>query len=164
MTFEQVDKKLREARFFLDKMDKQERRTTGDREPFDFFLSAFLNAARSVDYRLRHEQRAYAKWRKAWNANNPSLDEIIKFVSDDRNLEVPASGSRRDAKEKYIALPRGTGELVGAPGYDTAAIGTLIYSFDVKGTERKATEVCDEALRALEQMVGNFKAGRRVRP
>jgi hypothetical protein len=40
-----VDKKLREARFFLDQMREQERRAFGDKEPFDFYLSAFLNAA-----------------------------------------------------------------------------------------------------------------------
>jgi hypothetical protein len=38
----------------------------GDKEPFDYYLSAFLNAARTVDYRLRDQQGAtYVSWRKA---------------------------------------------------------------------------------------------------
>jgi hypothetical protein len=53
-----VEKKLREARSFLDKMIDQESTAFGDKEQFDFNLSAFLNAARTVDYRLRHEHKA----------------------------------------------------------------------------------------------------------
>jgi hypothetical protein len=36
-------------------MREQEERFVGDKEPFDYYLSAFLSAGRSVDYRLRHE-------------------------------------------------------------------------------------------------------------
>ena len=51
-----VGKKLREAAFFLGKLDKRSRIAFGEREQFDYYLSAFLNACRVVDYRLRHEQ------------------------------------------------------------------------------------------------------------
>jgi len=50
-----VHKKIAEAHFFLGKMTEQEPRIIGDKEPFDYYLSAFLNAARTVDYRLRYE-------------------------------------------------------------------------------------------------------------
>jgi hypothetical protein len=56
MNVERVEKKLREAQYFLDQMIEKERLAFGDKEPFDFNLSAFLSAARSVDYPLRHEQ------------------------------------------------------------------------------------------------------------
>ena len=62
-----VEKKLREARFFLNKMTEHERLAFDDKEPFDFYLSAFLNAGRTVDYRLRYEQAAvYPNWRIGW--------------------------------------------------------------------------------------------------
>ena len=54
MNIESVEKKLREANSCLAKMRDQESRAFGDKEPFDFALSAFLNAARTVDYRLCH--------------------------------------------------------------------------------------------------------------
>jgi hypothetical protein len=67
MNIENVDKKLREAKFFLAKMVEQEGRACSDKEEFDFYLSAFHSAARAVDYRLRHEQGAiYRAWRKTW--------------------------------------------------------------------------------------------------
>jgi hypothetical protein len=46
MSFEQIERKIREARFFFDKMIVQEPKAFGNKEPFDFYLSAFLNATR----------------------------------------------------------------------------------------------------------------------
>ena len=52
MSIERAEKKLREAQFFLDKMRDQHARAFGEKEPIDFYLSAFLNAAKTVDYML----------------------------------------------------------------------------------------------------------------
>ena len=63
-------------------------------ERFDFFLSAFLNAARSIDYRLRHERGdQYRHWREAWNAKFSEADALTKFMVNDRRVEVHDSGS-----------------------------------------------------------------------
>jgi hypothetical protein len=48
MNIESAEKKLREAKFFLNKMIEQERGAFGDKEQFGFYLSAFLSAATSV--------------------------------------------------------------------------------------------------------------------
>src|SRR5262249_61199057 len=90
-----VEKKLREARFFLSKMSESERLAFGDKEHFDFYLSAFLSAARTVDYRLRHEQGAlYPPWRATWDSVLSTSDaRLMKFLVDDRNVEVHESGS-----------------------------------------------------------------------
>jgi hypothetical protein len=69
LNIESVEKKLREAKFFLDKMIEHEQMAFKDKEPFEFYLSAFLSAGRTVDYRLRHEQKAiYPSWRIRWDA------------------------------------------------------------------------------------------------
>src|SRR5258706_14214257 len=106
MNIERVEKKLGEVRFFLRKMIEQERMAFDDKEPFDFYLSAFLNAARTVDYRLCHEQGAiYRAWRKAWNSKLALTDNsLIKFMIDDRNVEVHESGSGRSAKPNDIEI------------------------------------------------------------
>jgi hypothetical protein len=49
-------KKIEEALFLLDKLIEQEPRIIGDKQPFDYYLSAFLSAARTVDWRLQREQ------------------------------------------------------------------------------------------------------------
>jgi hypothetical protein len=66
-----VQVKLREAQSSLEKMRDHEQRAFGDKH-FDDYLSAFLNAARTVDYRLRCEYpTTYPIWRDHWNAKHP---------------------------------------------------------------------------------------------
>ena len=64
---------------------------------FDYYVRAFPDAGRTVDYRLRHEQAAlYPAWRMMWNASlTPEENSLIKFMVDDRITEAHASGSRR---------------------------------------------------------------------
>jgi hypothetical protein len=79
-----VHKKIAEAHYFLRLLTEQEPRIAGDKDPFDFLLSAFHSAGRTVDYRLRHEHgAAYVPWRKAWDARL-TTDEtsLIKFMID----------------------------------------------------------------------------------
>jgi len=166
-----IDKKLREAQFFVGEMRDRERRAFGDKEPFEFCLSAFLNAARTVDYRLRHEQPAYPAWRKMWNAAHRREDDLLQFVSEDRRVEVHESGSARIVKSKEIKIGPGGSysdasgriEVFGPPatvagGNTGATIQVPQYVFIVDGTERPVTEVCNECLKVLEQIVAEFKA------
>jgi hypothetical protein len=173
---ENVEKKLRETEFFLAKMREQEERAFGDREPFDFYLSAFLSAARSVDYRLRHEQEAiYGPWRERWNDAHRKEDALIKFFVDDRGIEVHESGSGRSVKQERIPVrghysdASGTVQAVSTPlalavAYDVppserdAMIWKPAYFFTIEGTERKATDACAEYLALLRRMVEQFKA------
>lgn len=172
MDLVRVHKKLAEAQFFLGKMTEQERRAFGDREPFDYYLSGFLSATRTVDYRLRHEQSPiYPIWRKVWDAAlSPSDNVLMKFMVDDRNIEVHESGSSRSVGQEDIKIgvggsysdESGTLEVSGSPsvllGVDTAAvIHKPTYNFTIDRTERKATEACAEYLALLKRMVEKFE-------
>jgi hypothetical protein len=78
MNAESVEKKLREAQYFLEQMIEKERLAFGDKEQFDFNLSAFLSAMKTVDYRLRREQPGtYPTWRTAWDAKLSSADDCL---------------------------------------------------------------------------------------
>jgi hypothetical protein len=163
-----VHKKIAEADFFLGKMREQEQRFVGDREPFDYYLSAFLSAARTVDYRLRHEQGAiYRPWRAAWDASvTPEENALLKFLVDDRNVEVHASGSRRSVGQEGVPLPSGMyrtphdGIFVSdnLPGAGPNLIYRPTYSFTIDGTDRKATEACAAYLALLRRMLTDFEA------
>ena len=175
MAIENVETKLQEARRFLDDMRDQEQRAFGDKAPFDQFLSAFLSATRSVDYRLRHECRTYPAWRDEWNVKNPSEDRLIKSMVDVRDNEVHGSGSGLIKKTKEIKVGLGSsysdksgtlwsfgspGPLIGA---DTrATISKPQYFFDIDGIERPVTEVCAEYLALLEHMVAQYKTAARA--
>jgi hypothetical protein len=172
MGIESVEAKLHEARSFLDEMRDQEQQAFGDSSRFDHLLSAFLNAGRSVDYRLRHEFEAtYPAWRMAWNAKHPSEDRILESMHAKRRVEVHESGSGRIVKSAQIKIgsgssysdKSGTLEVWGSPsplmGVDLGAtISKPRYVFDKCGTERPVTEVCAEYLTVLEQMVVKYKA------
>jgi hypothetical protein len=154
MNIEGIEKKLREAEFFLNKMRRHERMAFNDKEPFDFYLSAFLSAARTVDYRLRHEQAAvYPTWRTTWDATlTQAQHSLIKFMVDDRNVEVHESGSSRVTKTENRELgpgthsfASGTMDVIGPPGIATLAIiQTPAYHFTIEGTERNVTDACEE--------------------
>jgi hypothetical protein len=170
-----VHKKIGEAQFFLAKMIERERRVFGGPEQFDYYISAFLNACRTVDYRLCHEQKAtYKAWRKAWNARlTPEDSSLIKFMVDDRNVEVHESGSRRNVGQEEIKVGvggsysdgSGTLEVFGSPsvllGVDTAAvIHKPTYYFTIAGSDRSATEACATYIALLQRMVAEFEAAR----
>src|SRR5216684_688637 len=94
-----AEKKLREARFFLDHMRVQEGRAAGDREVYDFFLSAFLSASRSVLLRLEEARGPFAKvflpWRKTvWGRGLPrperkAPNRLVEFFATERKT-LPA--------------------------------------------------------------------------
>ena len=99
MDVSRIEKKLREATYFLNKMSEREQMAFGEHEQYDFCLSAFLNATRVVDYRLRHEQqKLYKSWRSQWDGRLSAADaSLIKFMIEDRIAEVHKTGSRRRA-------------------------------------------------------------------
>jgi hypothetical protein len=169
--------KLAEAQFFLGKMIEQERRAFGDRQPFDYYLSAFLNAGMSVRGGFQYRQnptrnKAIKAWRKQWETNlSPEDNTLYEFMRKDRVDEVHAAGSSRSVGQKDIRVgvgdsysdESGTVEVWGSPsvllGVDTAAvIHKPIYNFTIDGTERKVTEACDAYLALLRQMVAQCVA------
>jgi hypothetical protein len=165
MNIAKVEKKLREAQFFLGKMVEQERKAFGDKEPFDFYLSALLSAGRTVDYRLRHEQaKIYPTWRAKWDANLNSSDQgLIKFMVGDRNVEVHESGSNRAVKTEDIEIGNsysdasGTIEVSAPPGTPSPVISQPSYSFLITGAEHKVTDACSRYVELLELMIARFK-------
>jgi hypothetical protein len=164
VNIDNIEKKLREANFFLTKMSDHERLAFNDKEPFDFYLSAFLSATRTVDYRLRKEQSAYKAWREAWDADLVAADKtLIKFMIDDRNVEVHESGSTRTIKTENRQLGAGTHQFASGTftvsGPDASVtLQTPTYSFTIAEVDRRAVEACTEYLAILRRMVDQFKA------
>jgi hypothetical protein len=170
MNLETVQKKIRECHSFLDDMRKQERRAFGERK-YDFCLSAFLSAARSVDYRLRHEHPAtYPAWRAKWDAGlSAEENRLIQFMIDDRNVEVHESGSGHGTKTEEIKVGSSYSDESGTmtvfntptPGSGMGGAATIYkpsYYFTIAGTERNATVACADYLALLERMVSEFGA------
>jgi hypothetical protein len=146
-----------------------EARAAGPLDP----KSAFLNAAHTVDYRLRHERGAtYKPWRQAWDARiDPKECALMKFMADDRASEVHESGSNRSVGQEGIKLGIGTHHIDGGTvtiggiptplsGVESAAVAYRpTYSFTIDGTDCKVTEACAAHLALLQRMVAEFEVG-----
>lgn len=134
MDLSAAEKKLREARFFLDQMREQEARPSEDQESFEFYLSAFLNAARTVQYRLVHEAArvgvSYRRWRERWESDHQLPAAVIRFFVRDRDLEVHERGSAR----------------------------TVRYEFTVNGVARTVIETCTEYVSLVGQLLADFRS------
>jgi len=161
LNIKNAEKKVREARFFLRKMSKHEHPTFvafGDREKFDFYLSAFLNAGMSVRGAFHVEQdrkrdKAVKTWKKAWEDRlTPEQTRLWDFMRKDRAHEVHRSGSSRKAVTEKREVGAGTYRLksatvtIAVPPDVRSGIHMQMptYSFTIAGTERKATEACGE--------------------
>jgi hypothetical protein len=175
MSIERAEKKLREAQFFLDKMRDQHARAFGDKEPIDFYLSAFLNAAKTVDYMLaratgqgKRAKRTYEHWRKVWERGLPAPSAVLhEFLAIDRDLEVHDAGSQRVAGT--TELPMHNSEYSDASGtlqvsaaictpYPAATLQKPRYTFTIDGVEREAAEACAAYLELVKQKVARFIA------
>ena len=99
-----AQKKLREARFFLACLQDEENRTKGPNEEiFDYYLSAFLGAAYSVEEVLKFELRSGAvvsAWRGALKDKGDTFYEDMMTL---RHSEIHREGARRARESKAVA-------------------------------------------------------------
>jgi len=167
-------KKTREASFFLQHMRGQERLAFGDRERFDFYLSAFLSAARSVLLRLEEPRGPFGwlfgTWRtRVWNrslgrAERRAANRLIEFFRVDRNLEVHESGSTRAVKSvetpvsDFYSDDSGTLQTFRPPGAPPSSVVLPHFTFTIDGAERGIVEASTKYVSLLERMVAKFKA------
>ncbi len=164
MELNRVEKKLREAEFFLFHLQQREKYPLGNAEELDFLLSAFLSAARVVDYRLRHEQgEPYKTWRKEWDEKlNVDDRQLVKLIDDDRALEVHESGSGRTEKHSPMGVHMEGGQVVAFVPLAAPRPGAIakpdFYYIDVDGKEERATEVCAKYITLTKTMLEAYRA------
>ena len=168
-TIDQIQKKLRETEFFLAKMTDQEARAFGDKEPFDFYLSAFLSAGMSVRDGLFKGQipdpnRTITEWRSRWKKTRTEGELcLFDFMGKDRDVEVHGSGSRRKPKEEPFTVfgnsysdKSGTLTIFAAPATGPTFVCKSAYYFIIGGTDRNVIEATNEYLVLLNHMVAEF--------
>jgi hypothetical protein len=88
-------RKLRETRFFMGKLMQEAHTTNLDKEDFEFLLSAFLTAGRSVRDVLEKEYPPYRAWYPTWKKTKLRSEEsqLFKFMQKQRNIEVHELGA-----------------------------------------------------------------------
>ena len=95
---EATQKKLREARFFLSYLETENRRAVrNEPEAFDYFMSAFVSAARSVTFcspgGRESEVRPVVRWLARRSPRRRSEVAHINGISTERRAEARGRGS-----------------------------------------------------------------------
>jgi hypothetical protein len=143
----------------------------GDRESFDYNLSAFLSAAMSVRGGFRYRQdrarnTAIKQWCAQWeNTLTPEEKSLYVFMREDRVAEVHHGGSNRTVGHEDITLgigehrlPGGLFTVFGPPGMPPAVVHKPTFYFTIDGVNYKATEACAVYFALLQRMVAAFTA------
>jgi len=87
--------KLKEAEFFLDKLEPH-------KPYFDFYLSAFLNASRSTTWVMRNEYNKNSDWEN-WFENTTVAKEEKLLLSEINKLRIQST-KQNGIKTEYFFL------------------------------------------------------------
>jgi hypothetical protein len=165
-----TQKKLREARFFAQMLGKVNRQPGGNEpEEFEFYLSAFLSAARAVTFTLQYEEKdKYDAWSPAWFSSRGLEDQaLLKDMITHRNAVQKRGGTETDQDWVYIPMmpvtqirmenrehPAYGFHWYGPTATPPPAFGTLVYSF--KGSGGEVISDCERYLTILDSLVREF--------
>ena len=164
---EVMQKKLREAHYFLRQMEAIAGRPVGDPEDFEFLLSALLSASRSVTDPL--DGRRYRQWYEAWrSARTPREQELLEFMRVQRNAEVHREGADMEVRVEFVPLTRLRQDRHGHPAYGfhwwsppgtpPPEVGINIHEFELGGTQVEASQTCRDFVTVLAALVAAFRA------
>ncbi|MGQ0835177.1 MAG: hypothetical protein ACT4O5_09705 [Gammaproteobacteria bacterium] len=160
-------KKLREAEFFLTRLEEEERRIVkGHGETSDFYLSAFLSAARCVTLKLQFEAKPqYDAWFPSWFAALSDDDRVLmRFHNEQRRLTVHEDGPAVSISTESLPAWRLQAEMEagggsfdfwsGVPGTPPLEVEKRSLAFDTE----PATASCRRYLHLLQQLIRDFDA------
>jgi len=165
-----TQKKCREAQFFLAKLAAEASTERLDREDFEFYLSAFLAAGRSVTFALQFEQKPlYDGWYPGWRATlTPDEVELFDFMKAQRNTTLKEGEPRTDVAIEYIPvteLRRPAGRhpaygfhWFGPPWVPPPTVGVKVHRFELGGKMEEVLAVCRRYMDLLEALVARFVA------
>ena len=169
LPIEATRKKLAEAQFFLRKLTAfREQVISNEPEAFDFYLSAFLSAARSVTFALQTEQKErYDRWFPSWrDALPPDEKELLVHFNGQRVQAVHrtgadvALGSEPLSLHEYLAAASLQGAQVeiwnGPPGNPPPQFSRPARAFNLAGTEIEVTQACTQYFGVVAKLVESF--------
>jgi hypothetical protein len=161
-----LQKKLREAKFFLSHMKNSARSTRLDHEQFEYYLSAFLSAARSAtSFFEKKNQPDIKTWWRQWKKDRSEDDRgLLNQMTKQRDNEVHEKGADvahqlEDVPLSKIETPSAL-HAAYAPSFGEpwgeSQISLKVYYFTVAGKPVKVIETCERYVCLLERVVKEF--------
>jgi hypothetical protein len=173
---ERTQRRLRQARFFYQHLLNEHQQTTfrHDPEAFEFYFSAFIQAARSITWTLGNEQAdKWKAWKPNWEANRtPEEQKLLDLTNKLRIDEEKRGGASltKEEEEEEVAIeellnlgrrrqhPAYRPYLYTPLGMQEAQPKTLrhAYYFTDKEGKKEITALCQRYLNFLEKTVRDF--------
>lgn len=162
-----MQKKLRESCYFLGKMNLISQRTVGDPEEFQFLLSAFLSASRSIPDFI--ENKEYGKWLDNWkNDKGDDAKELLELMRIQRIAEVHRDGADilQGVQQVPITEIRYDGhghpayygyKYTAPPGVPISTVGVPKREFKLGSKRVEVVATCQNIVRELKELVGAFE-------
>ena len=159
-----IPKKLREAKFFWGHMRMESARfTQPDREHFEFYLSAFLSAARSVtDFFERNQRVWWSQWKKDTRRSDDDR-RLLNHMTKQRDNEVHEKGAEvahqmEDVPLSKIETPSGllAAYAPASEPWGEVQVGVKVYYFTLGGKPVNVIETCQRYVGLLERAVAEF--------
>lgn len=161
---EATRKKLREAGFFLRLLAGVPKYSamTPEPEAGQFYLSAFLSAARAVSFALQMERKAeWDAWIKGWRASLSDRDlQLWKYLVDQRNKVHKEGGPELTVTVTPMSLMEFMqGDVIigtRMPGTPRVPLTTLVTSLTAHPGQTLA-ESCQPLFELVSRMVDEFE-------
>ena len=160
--------KLSEAQFFFAKLAEVGNRVVRQYpEEFQYYLSAFLSAARSVGYALQAEEKAkYDAWYPGWEATL-SVEEValLRSFNKERVATVHKTGANvahqtvRIPGHEYLAAAADEGahiEISGPVGVPLPEFSKVVRTFTFGGVESEVVQTAARYLQLVARSVSDF--------
>jgi hypothetical protein len=158
-----AEKKLREARFFFEALTplSYARTPEGPSEHFEFYLSAFLSASKSISDKLGRVAGQttgfkFTEWRKKWE-ETLEADELamLAFMRNERDSEVHHWG--RDHEPKVATIAERSDDQA------TKQVTVSLFEgyapfYTVGGEAISVLRACRRLCELLDRMILQFKA------
>jgi len=167
---EATQHKLREARFFFQRLDDERRQHSDGPEAFQFYLSAFINCARSIPWALQAEERKkYDLWLEVWESSLDDDDRKLLKITNDLRIKEKLGGADLIVALEPIAIAerlaadfklhrwietygRNSSKLVIPAGEAKRPTHYL----ETKDGESEVTGICKKYLDYMERFVSEF--------
>jgi len=174
---ERTHKKLREAGYFLRLMSANSGKWfRQEPEAVDFYISAFVSAARSVTFVLRKEcPTEYERWAPGWFARLAQQDAaaatLADFFIDQRNKGQKEGGGDLEVIETEVSLAQFLHETAMEGGHtyiSTGVPGTPPPTFTkherrfAGWAEESVPDVCRRYLDLMERLVRESEAAQKA--
>jgi hypothetical protein len=165
---ERTHKKLREAQFFLGLLNAEDSKVLGRQsEIVDFYLSAFLSAARSVTFAMSKDHGAGTEnWTTDWIGRLPGQDgNLMDFFVHQRNkiqkqgaADIEATLTTMSHVEfmQQISLQGGNYLTTGMPGVPPPTFSRTGARF-AASPHASIGALCQNYLDLLSRLVSDFE-------